>query len=216
MSEIIIRSYEPRDREAVRQICCDTADRGEPVENFFPDRELLADLVTRYYTDLAPHLSWVAECDGQVVGYLTGCLDTEKQERLTIWRIAPSAILCSIGRSTLFRRQTWRFARAGLKTLWLGRGCKIPPLKEYPAHFHVNLQNGFRGQRIGQRLVEKFFEQISPTGASGIRAVTRGDNERTCRFNERLGFVELGRKPLVVNKSDGYRVTELVIYGKRI
>src|SRR3989442_159990 len=47
-----VRLYEPRDRAAVREICCDTADSGEPVETFFPDREGFADVLTRYYTDL--------------------------------------------------------------------------------------------------------------------------------------------------------------------
>jgi hypothetical protein len=50
-SQVVIRPSEQRDREAVREICCDTADGGERVESFFPDREVFADLLTLYYTD---------------------------------------------------------------------------------------------------------------------------------------------------------------------
>ena len=102
---IAIRPYEPRDRAAVREICCDTADGGEPSERFFPDREVLADLVTRYYTDFAPQTSWVAEQDGQVMGYLTGCLDTRRSLRTTLWRIVPAAFLKAIGRGLFWHPQ---------------------------------------------------------------------------------------------------------------
>jgi hypothetical protein len=39
-----IRPYRAGDREAVREIACDTALAGEPVELFFSDREVFADL----------------------------------------------------------------------------------------------------------------------------------------------------------------------------
>ena len=66
-----IRLYESRDRAAVRRICCETADNGGPVEGFFRDRELVADLVTRYYTDFEPESCWVAE----VAGAMSACSD---------------------------------------------------------------------------------------------------------------------------------------------
>ena len=75
---LLIRVYRPDDRDAVRTVACDTADRGEPVEGFFRDREVFADLLTRYYTDWEPQSLWVAEAEGRVIGYLTGCLDTRR------------------------------------------------------------------------------------------------------------------------------------------
>ena len=35
---VVIRGFQAADREAVRAICCDTADRGRPIERFFSDR----------------------------------------------------------------------------------------------------------------------------------------------------------------------------------
>ena len=64
---IIIRKFEDKDRAAVRKICCDTADRGEPIERFFPDREVAADLLTGYYTDYEPSSTFVGEFQAQVV-----------------------------------------------------------------------------------------------------------------------------------------------------
>ena len=101
---IIVRRYEPRDRAAVREICCDTADAGAPVERFFPDREVFADVLSRYYTDFAPATTWVAEQDGRVVGYLTGCLDTRRFLQTTAIRIVPAALLKALLHGSLWHR----------------------------------------------------------------------------------------------------------------
>lgn len=216
MSEIRIRPYEARDRAAVRRICCDTADRGEPVENFFSDRNFVADLVTKYYTDFEPQHSWVAERDGEVVGYLTGCLDTRTHVRVTAWRIAPLALAKSMLRGTLFRRQTWRMLCASIRTAFKRARSNRVSLDDFPAHFHVNLARHVRGQGVGRRLAEKFLEQAVAAGVCGIRAVTRADNETTCKFNEKLGFTLLDVEPLVMPKGDEYEVVNVAIYGKRL
>lgn len=90
--DVVIRPYRASDRAAIRQICNETADRGEPIEGLFGDRELVADLVTKYYTDAESQTSWMAEMEGQVVGYLTGALDTRVYHRALRWRIVPAAL----------------------------------------------------------------------------------------------------------------------------
>src|SRR5688572_29185712 len=70
---IVIRQYEPRDREIVRKLCCDTGFLGNPIDPVFGDRELFADFLTSYYTDAEPESSFVIEVDGEVSGYLLGC-----------------------------------------------------------------------------------------------------------------------------------------------
>jgi ribosomal protein S18 acetylase RimI-like enzyme len=211
---VLIRPYQPGDREAVRQICCDTADCGQPVENFFHDREFIADVVTRYYTDFEPQFSWVAEHEGQVVGYLNGCLDTRRSQRITGWRIAPAAVLRAVWRGALGRRETWRWFCAMWRTGRSGDRQRRELLRSYPAHLHVNLQSGFRGEHVGRRLVEKFFEQVRVAGLPGIHASVRGDNASGCRFFEQLGFTELARSPMILPHNDRWLNTHSVIYGK--
>jgi ribosomal protein S18 acetylase RimI-like enzyme len=213
---VVIRPYQLGDREAVRKICCDTADAGEPVENFFHDRELIADLVTRYYTDYEPQSSWVAEADGRVVGYLNGCLDSRRYRRALAGRIVPMALLRAIGRGALARRQTWRWLGAVARTLLRGGLERGKSLQLYPAHVHVNVLTDFRGDRVGQRLMERFFQQVKAAGLSGIHASVRGDNSGGCRFFERMGFVELVRRPTVLPKNDRWLNTHTVIYGRKM
>ena len=215
-ASVVIRPYEPRDRDALRRIACDTAERGQPVERFFRDREVFADLVTRYYTDDEPQTAWAAECEGRVIGYLTGCLDTPRYRRVMIRRVIPRVILKAIAHGALVSGEMWRLLGAGVVT-WLGGGCRRQTfLRCYPAHLHVNVQEGFRGQRVGRRLVERFYEQARAAGCEGVHAVVREDNQPACRFFEWMGFAILSRRTVTMLGGRGFRQRQAAIYGKRL
>lgn len=214
MNDLTIRPYEPGDRAAVRQICCDTADKGEPVERFFPDRELFADLVTRYYTDFEPSSSWVADRGGKVVGYLNGCLNTRRYQGTLFWCIIPAVLLQGIGRGTLLHRQTWKLLLDGFGT-WLRGGFRSSiSLEGYPAHLHINVRREFRGHRIGERLIRQFIEQAWRAGLKGVHLVTREDNLPARRFFEQLGFFELARRPAGSREGEAQSLSQAVVYGK--
>jgi hypothetical protein len=67
-----IRPYRQTDRQAIRQICCDTGFLGKPVDTIFQDRELFADLFAKPYLEHEPEWALVAEAEHRVVGYLLG------------------------------------------------------------------------------------------------------------------------------------------------
>ena len=213
MASIFVRPYHPRDRQAVRAIACDTADRGEPVERFFRDREAFADLLTRYYTDCEPQSLWVADAEDRIIGYLTGCLDTRRYWRLMRRRIIPAAIWHSICRGVLGSRQTWDVLLVGIKTLVVGgmRRAACPP--GHPAHLHLNVAREFRSQRVGQQLLERFLEQARAAGVPGVHASVREDNGAAKRFFERMGFTVLGRYPVVRPDAAGGCSGETIVYG---
>ena len=216
MSEdILIRPYEARDREAVRQICCDTADRGHPIDGYFQDREVFADLVTSYYTDYEPSSTWIAESDGRVIGYLTGCLSTRRYWKIMSWRITPRSIFKAIYRGNLLLRQTWRVLRAIAKTYVRGGFHRYIPHGRYPGHLHVNVRGEFRGHHVGSRLVERFCEQAKAAGLQGVYASVRGDNPLAQEFFEQMGFTVLSRHVMVRALQDMEQTSDTVIYGKR-
>ena len=216
MSEVIVRPYEPRDRSAVRKICCDTAARGEAVEHFFQDREAAADLLASYYTDYEPQAVWIAEHEGRVIGYLTGCLDTHRYWRMVLWRVGPGAVLRTIDRGALLSRQTWRFLKAMMKT-WFLSGARRPiSLDNYPSHLHVNVQEGFRGQHVGRRLVERFCEQVQAAGLKGVYAPAGEDNLQARGLFEGMGFTVVNRRRMVLPEEGADQISYAVIYGKRL
>ena len=71
-SGITVRQYEARDREVVRRLCCETGFLGKAIDPVFEDRELFADYLTAYYTDIEPESAFVLEQNGIVKGYLLG------------------------------------------------------------------------------------------------------------------------------------------------
>lgn len=199
----------------MRQIACDTADRGEPA-SIFSDREVLADALTRYYTDSEPQSLWVAESEGRVIGYLAGCFDDERYQRLMAWRVVPAALARAIARGALGRRETWRLLVAMVRTWRSGGFPPRVPLEHYPAHLHINIRQGFRGQQIGQQLIARFVEQVQAAGLSGVRAGVHEDNLPARRFFERMGFTVLGRQPVTLPDGDTYRTHYMITFGRRV
>lgn len=145
MTPLTIRPYRESDRESVRRICCNTADKGDPVERFFRDREVFADLVIRYYTDEEPGSTWVAESGGQVAGYLTGCLDTRRYWRAVRLRIIPAALARALARGTFLHRETGRLFLKGVRAFLRGDLRRRVDLARYPAHLHINILRHPRG-----------------------------------------------------------------------
>ncbi len=212
---VVIRPYEARDRAAIREICCDTADAGKPMESFFPDREILADLVTRYYTDWEPERTWVAEEGTQVVGYVTGCFNTRRFVRVMACWLVPVTFCRALGRGTLWHPQVLKLIRTNLRN-WLTGGLHRPvSLRDYPAHLHINLRQGSRGQNLGRQLLERFFEQARTAGVSGIHLGVSSENENGQKFFEALGFIPLGRQGRFRNPGT-QRVISTIVYGKRM
>ena len=60
---ITVRQYEARDREAVRQLCCETGFLGKAIDPVFEDRALFADYLTSYYTDVEPEAAMEVEAE---------------------------------------------------------------------------------------------------------------------------------------------------------
>jgi GNAT superfamily N-acetyltransferase len=211
-----IRPYEARDRDAIRQICCDTADAGEPVERFFPDREAFADLFTSYYTDIAPTATWVAEDNGEVIGYLTGCLDTRRHLRAMAFRIAPLAFVKALARGTLWHTTTIRLLTANLGDWLRGGFRRSAPLSAFPAHVHINLRQSARGAGVGERLMGKFLQQAKENRVPGVYANVSETNEGGRRFFEKFGFLPLGRENRLRFPDAPDKQTFTTVYGKRL
>lgn len=214
MENFIIRKYKDGDRDSIREIACDTADMGFPIESFFRDRNIAADFLTKYYTDYEPESLFVAEYSGKVVGYLTGCLDNTHYKDIMSLKIIPRMVIKAVLRGIFFRAFFWKFVKAGFITWLRGLLSKRVSLKDYPAHFHINIRSGFRGHSIGKNLVDKFIEELKINLVKGVQLTTLENNLAARRFFESLGFKEPYRKVLVSPKDN--KLTRTIIYGKII
>ncbi len=208
---IEVRKYQPADRPAVRQISCDTSGKGKS-DRYYSDCVTYADIITRYYTDFEPESLWVAKADGVVVGYLTGCLDTSKYDRIMTRKILPSAISGALFRGALIRMESYQLFSGLIVSGILRIRCKID-LKTYPAHFHINIIEDFRGITLGRQLVERFRQQCIDAGVRGIHVEALGTNLRGRGFFERMGFKPLCERPLIVPENKKLSKTFTMTYG---
>ncbi len=214
LSAVTIRPYTAADRGAVRTIACDTADRGEPVNRLFRDREVVADLITRYYTDYEPQTAWVATHDHGVIGYLTGCLESHRYVQLMRRRIIPSAVWKAVCHGALGAPQTWRLLTAAMHT-WRGGGFRREiSLATYPAHLHLNVHQAFRGRGIGRALVTRFLDRVREGRLSGVHVAVRADNDPSRRLFTQFGFVEISRQRIVLPEGPAYHPHDTILYGK--
>lgn len=209
----MVRPYRSSDAPAVRQIACDTADRGEPVDRIFRDRETVADVLVRGYMDYEPEHLWVAECEGRVAGYLTGCLDTRALDQWIERKVIPGAMWRAVARGALWRVQTWHLLGAFAATVLLGGFPHRIDFNRYPAHFHINLHREFRGGGLGRKLVEAFRQQADRAAVSGIHVVARGDNPGGRKFFEAMGFKLLAERPLILPQGRGFTRVSTVVLG---
>ncbi|MBU4140671.1 MAG: GNAT family N-acetyltransferase [Candidatus Omnitrophica bacterium] len=167
---IAIRKYSPQDEQVVRTLCCDTAYFGEPCEAFFTDRELLADLIMKYYTDYEPEHLWIAEYIGEIVGYISACFDEAKCKSIMLFKIIPPSIIPALIRGKIWDRKTYKMIVYIVKSILL-KETKLVNLnyKEFPVHFHQNIKKGFRGRGIGNKLLIALLEEVEREKLSGVR-----------------------------------------------
>lgn len=190
---MLIRPFQPADREALLQIGADTAFFGAPIEKYMEDRRIFMDSFYAYYTDQEPEHAWVA-CDGeQVVGFLTGCTDTRWHDHIMRQRILPAVLWRALRGKYRVGPKTWRYARAAANAALRGE-IPGPDLSRYPAHLHINLLPDWRGFGLGRRLIEAYLHQLREQHVPGVFLQTTSMNAIAVKLYEKVGFCLLGSR----------------------
>ena len=189
MPEFEIRAYEPSDREAIRRICFETGYMGEPIDWLWRDAESFADLITRYYTDREPESILVATRDGRVVGYLTGCVDSQRARGASvreIRRLLRNGALLKPGFASFLGRVLIDVVR--------DRGAPDESLFDarWPAHLHIDFLPEGRGKGLGRRIMNQWFERLRGLGTPGVHLGTFAENHPAIGFFEACGLARHG------------------------
>ncbi len=201
MSEFEIRAYEPGDRAAVRAICFETGYMGEPIAWLWRDRESFADLITRYYTDREPESIFVATREGRVVGYLTGCTDSQRTRGAAVREIQRLLL-----RGGLLRPGFAAFLGRAVFDTIRDRGVRSEALLDarWPAHLHIDFLPEGRGRGLGRRLMDLWFERLRGLGIPGVHLGTFAENHAAIRFFEGCGLSRQG-EPV---RAPGFRMRD--------
>lgn len=189
---IVIRSYEPRDREAVRRLCCETGFLGKPIDPVFEDRELFADYLTSYYTDVEPESAFVIEQDGVVKGYLLGSRRPMRQQWHDFW--------LNLGLAARGVRRYWSYSRASRDFIgWILRNSwrEVPAAPRRTAHFHINCLPEAQSVASTREIMNRYLEYLRDAGEKAVFGqMVTFDGRRGAAIFERYGFQVINKREI--------------------
>ncbi|WP_306214614.1 GNAT family N-acetyltransferase [Actinoplanes sp. RD1] len=190
------RTFTERDR-AELLVLFRRAGRGSPTESLWGHEESEAAVYLVPYMDLEPESLFLAFADGEMVGYLAGCLDSTtfpaESERMR---------RAMTGHRLFLRRRPLAFflraARDGMPVMIRRQptaGEFVDP--RWPAHLHINVAPRARGTGAAAELMNRWLQRVAESGASGCHLQTLVENTRAVRFFASMGFVKYGPVPQV-------------------
>jgi len=210
--EVKIRKFEAKDRAAVRQIVYDTALMGESAAIFFQGQEVISDAFSLYFTDYEPGSCFVVEINGQVVGYLIGARRKVCAEVVFNGQIALPLFLKALKSGIFLRIKNLSFIFSCLIDL-LKNGIKTPDFNQvYPATFHLNIKDGFRGQELGSKLIATYLDYLKNEKITGVHLATMSD--QAANFFLSQGFEQLYKGKRSYFRHILHRDVPLYILGK--
>ncbi len=186
---IEIRHFLAADRQAVRAIACDTAFLEAGRRNFIDDSELLADALTKYFTDYEPESCFVAVAEGKVIGYLIGARDVRRMNAVSNVKIFPMLCAKALVRGAFFKPASAVFFANVIKSFFKGEFSSFDFSNRYPAILHINIDEDFRSRGIGSRLIGRYRDYLRAHKVRGVHFGTM--SEKAKDFFCANGFVVL-------------------------
>jgi hypothetical protein len=162
------------DWKAIRRICCMTgAPGGNPIGE---ERWLFfEELWVAPYERFAPDWAYVLRSPSGIVGYLLSAPDTpafehkQRAHRRELWDRVSSGRFPETSDSRAFSE------RMAGKEPWpeecFSRQSHALLLREYPAHLHINLTSGARGNGWGGRMIDGLCDDLRIRSIPGVHLI---------------------------------------------
>ncbi len=186
-----IRSFRSTDEPRIRQICFETALYGGPIRALIDDQPLVTDALLGYYLRFEPESILIAEKNGEIAGYLTGCIDTHRSEKIIGRKLFPGLCWRIVAGGLAFQAPVLSSLFPALRGLHRALEAKRNLISQYPAHLHMNLDSRFQGQGIGSVLLETHMGYLREKHIPGIHLSTGTEGGKA--FFAKKGFVCMTR-----------------------
>jgi ribosomal protein S18 acetylase RimI-like enzyme len=185
----LVRFYEPRDRLALRAICADTGFLGSPIDSVFEDRELFADYLTSYYTDIEPESTVVLEISGRIMGYV---MASTQPGLHAVYENLNNLRLAALGLWRWWARPYSAATRGYVRWILTRARAETPAAPPDTPHFHFNVLPEARKVAHTRAMVDLLFAELVRRGERAIYAqMVAYENRRGDRMFERYGFRKL-------------------------
>ena len=190
-----LRPYQPKDLEAVYDICLKTGDSGENAAHLYENPKALGHLYAGPYVTLEPESAFMLEDGAGVCGYILGAFDTKTfyEALLSEWLPRLQQDLPDPTGDPEGWSRTESLYHTIHYPLEAGYATFYPALHPYPSHLHIDLLPRAQGQGQGARLMQGLFEALRERGSPAVHLGMSSSNTRAKRFYKKLGFTELLR-----------------------
>ncbi len=209
MEGIIIRPYSKEDRQAVRDIAYETAFLGDSANIYFDGKEVLADILTLYFTDYQHESCWAAVVNNEVIGYLLG-----SKANFLNWEIILKLFFKAVRSNVFFKAKNLFFLFNLIKSYFKGEFKSPDFSKDYPAVLHINIKENYRNQGLGARMIDMYLQYLKKENVAGVHFSTLSD--KAARFYERLGFTLLHKSKRSYFQNILHRDVACYTFGKKI
>ena len=198
----------------MRDISCSTSFLEMSREQIFSDDEILADSLTLYFTNYEPESCFVAVINNNAIGHIIGSKDAKVMNRITNAKIIPHLFIKALQRKVFFKWVNLRFFFYVLRSL-LKREFFMPDFsKELPATLHINIDKTYRGQGIGEKLIEPYLTYLKQEEIHGVHFGTLSEGAR--RFFTKMGFSILFQSKRTYLKPYLGEEINFYVFGKKL
>ncbi len=174
-----IRKYLPKDKEKVIEICLKNADIDSSTSE--DTVRFIEYTFCRYYIEVEPENCFVAVDDNDVpFGYVYGAADFNEYKKRFIPYLETVAALKN---------------GAFTADVYVEMYNHFIYINDYPAHLHIDVLDGHRGEGAGASLIENYCNNLKSRGIKGVMLIVGSDNEGGRNFYEKNGFALLNDRP---------------------
>ena len=213
MVDFVVRKFSIQDRARIREISCATSFLGLPRVGIFTDDEILADSLTLYFTDFEPDSSFVAVSGSNVIGYITGAKDVKLMDKINS-KIFPCILLKAFKRGLFFRGVNLKYFYYSLRSLLRGEFSMPDFSRDYPATLHINIDKDYRGQGVGEKLIEEYLSYLKVSQVKGVHFGALSEGPK--RFFTRTGFTMLFQGKRTYFRPYSGEDVNFYIFGRKI
>ena len=207
-NDFLVRRYQPDDEEAVREICFETAMLGSSMAPYFDDVWLVSEVLVGCYFRFEPQSLFVAVADGRVIGYLSGCLDSDVLMRNCRNHLLASVLPHLFLSGHIVRPKSWKLARFAVRHARAALPLKKCVQDSHPAHLHLNIASTCRGHGVGRALMDAFLSYASAAHSPGVHLSTASAKARD--FFARSGFHMVAAAEVATMKKGKHHSTYLM------
>lgn len=190
-SDILLRHVEITDIPYLYDICFKTGFNGKDASEYYNDKYLLGQFYAVPYAVFAKEFSFVLLDNETKIpkGYVIGTGDTLSFEKNMAEKWLPSLKeQCSVNTNNKSEYEK-SIKQTILNEIKINHSAsELEMLKEYPAHFHIDMLPEMQGQGYGHDLIEHFLENLVQKNIKGVHLGVNKENERACHVYKKEGF----------------------------